>query len=317
MSRLSVVIPLLNEEETLPALHERLKAALPAVTADYEIIYVDDGSTDCSPEILRGLYEQDRQHVRVIEFRRNFGKTAALSAGFNQARGEIIATLDADLQDDPAELPRLIAELENGYDMVVGWRKERQDSAGKLRSSLFFNRVVSRLTGNPFNDLNSGFKVYRREVIKTIRLYSDLHRYIPILATWYGFRVAECPVTHHPRRGGESKYGYGRIARGIIDLLMVLFLTRYLRHPLRLFGWLGLATLSGGLLINLYLAGLWFLRFFSMADVAPIGTRPLLAVVVLGMLLGIQFISIGLIGEMIRYFHFRPSDEYSIRHLWN
>lgn len=315
MVSISVVIPLLNEADNLVLLHEKLSAALVPLDRPYQIIYVDDGSTDQSLAVLQQLHAQD-QHVEIIELRRNFGKTAALVAGFELAEGEVIITMDADLQDDPAEIPGMLAVLDEGYDLVAAWRKQRQDNPGKRRSSAFFNYVASRLTGNRFHDLNCGFKVYRREVIQSIHLYSDLHRFIPMLAVWQGFRVTEKEVIHHPRYAGTTKYGYRRIFRGFTDLIMVLFITRYLRHPLRLFGWTGLIIFLGGGAINLYLAVLWFIRFLGLADVPPIGTRPLLAVGVLSMLLGIQLFSIGLLGEMIRYFTFRPSQEYSVRRIW-
>lgn len=317
LEKISVVVPLYNEAENLPLLYEKLTAVLADLTTEYEIIFVDDGSTDNSLEVLQAIHDRDEAHVCIIEFRRNFGKTAALAAGFRSASGNIIATLDADLQDDPNELPGMIAELGRGYDLVVAWRKQRMDSSGKRRSSRFFNWVTSQLVGGKFHDLNSGFKVYRREVIETIRLYSDLHRYIPILAEAHGFRAVEKVVAHHPRYAGESKYGYGRIARGLMDLLMVLFVTRYLRHPLRLFGWMGITIFMGGMTANLYLGILWFVRMLGLADIPPIGTRPLLAVAILATLLGIQFISIGLLGEMIRYFNYQPQQEYSIRRIWH
>ena len=316
MQSVSVIIPLLNEEPNLVPLHRKLAAVLPALAADYEIIYVDDGSTDGSLAVLCAIREEDPEHVKVIELWRNFGKTAALAAGFRQAAGEIVVTLDADLQDDPAELPGMIAELERGYDLVLAWRQNRMDSSGKKRSSRFFNAATARLTGVSFHDLNCGFKVYRREVIESIRLYSDLHRFIPVLAVWHGYRAIEKPVVHHPRRAGSSKYGYGRIARGLMDLLMVLFVTRYLRHPLRLFGWLGIGTFMVGMGINLYLATLWVIRFLGISEIPPIGTRPLLSVGVLATLIGIQFFSIGLLGEMVRYFNYQPEQEYRIRRVW-
>lgn len=316
MQNVSVVVPLLNEEPNLVLLYDQLSAVLAPITSAYEIVFVDDGSTDRSLDILCSLRETDEEHVRIIEFQRNFGKTAALAAGFDHAAGDVVVTLDADLQDDPAELPGMLDKLEQGYDLVLAWRQKRMDSAGKKRSSRFFNAVTGRLTGVTFHDLNCGYKVYRREVLATIRLYSDLHRFIPVLAVSRGFKAVEVPVVHHPRHAGESKYGYGRIARGIMDLLMVLFITRYLRHPLRLFGWLGMGTFLAGMAVNIYLTILWIIRFLGLADIPPIGTRPLLMVGVLATLIGIQFFSIGLLGEMIRYFNYQPQQEYVIRRMW-
>jgi len=280
----------------------------------YEVIFVDDGSTDASPAILEALFRNDRKHVRVIQFRRNFGKTAGLSAGFSYARGQVIITMDADLQDDPAEIPVMLAKLNEGYDLVAAWRVDRQDPLEKTLPSRFFNFVVSRFTGVELHDFNCGFKVYRRGVTDSVRLYGELHRFIPVLAHQQGFRIAEVPVQHYPRRAGASKYGAKRYVRGFLDFGTVLFLTTYLKRPLHLFGAAGLAVFGIGTVINLYLASLWLLREVGgRVDIGPIGTRPLLIVGVLAMILGIQLISIGLLGEMLRYFTFRPTEEYAIR----
>jgi len=316
MKQISVIIPLYNEEENLRLLHQRLTETLSSLDDSYEIVFVDDGSLDDSLCILRELHKGDSEHVRIVEFRHNFGKTAALVAGFQIAQGDILITMDADLQDDPAEIPGMLAELDKGNDLVAAWRKQRMDTQQKRLSSRIFNAVVSRVAGIKLHDLNCGFKVYRRSVIETVRLYSDLHRYVPVLAAWQGFKVTEKEVIHHPRHAGVSKYGPGRVLRGFMDLIMVLFITKYLRYPLRLFGWIGFLIFSGGGLINFYLACLWLIRFLNLADIPPIGTRPLLSVGILGMILGIQLISIGLLGEMLRYFTYKPDDEYSIRRIW-
>ena len=311
--QLSLVIPLLNEADNLRPLHERLTTSLTQVGRPYEILFVDDGSTDASPVILEELFRRDPAHVRVIQFRRNFGKTAALSAGFAHARGPVIITMDADLQDDPAEIPAMLARLDEGYDLVAAWRVDRQDPLDKRLPSRLFNFVVSRFTGVRLHDFNCGFKVYRRAVTDSVRLYGELHRFIPVLAHQQGFRVAELPVRHHPRHAGVSKYGAGRLLRGFLDFGTVLFLTTYLKRPLHLFGTSGLVIFGLGSLINLYLAVLWLLREVGgVAGIGPIGTRPLLTVGVLAMILGIQLISIGLLGEMLRYFTFRPTEEYTI-----
>ena len=316
MSNVSVVIPLLNEEDNLALLHERLTAVLSALGCTYEIVYVDDGSTDNSLEVLQGLLQADPAHVKIIELQRNFGKTTAMVAAFENTSGEVIITMDADLQDDPNEIPGMLETLDEGNDLVVAWRKERMDRAKKKLSSRIFNKAVSKLAGIPLHDFNCGFKVYRHTVIKSIRLYSDLHRFTPVLAAWNGFRVAERPVVHHPRHSGKSKYGTGRVLRGFMDLIMVLFITRFLRQPLRLFGWLGVTVFGFGVLLNSYFAILWFSRFLDLATVAPIGTRPLFSVGRLSLILGIQLISIGLLGEMIRYFTYRPNEEFVIRKVW-
>jgi glycosyltransferase involved in cell wall biosynthesis len=264
---------------------------------------------------LEDLFRRDPTHVRVIQFRRNFGKTAALSAGFAHVRGQIVVTMDADLQEDPAEIPTMLGKLHEGFDLVAAWRVNRQDPLGKTLPSRIFNFVISRLTGLPVHDINCGFKAYRREVTDRVKLYGELHRFIPILAHQQGFRITELPVQHQPRRAGESKYsGVRRLLRGFLDFGTVLFLTTYLKRPLHLFGTAGLTILGIGSLINLYLACLWLLREVGgMAGIGPIGTRPLLIVGVLAMILGIQLVSIGLLGEMLRYLTYRPTEEYAIR----
>jgi glycosyltransferase involved in cell wall biosynthesis len=275
---------------------------------------VDDGSDDASPGILEDLFRRDAVHVRMLQFRRNFGKTAALSAGFSYARGQVIITMDADLQDDPAEIPAMLAKLDEGYDLVAAWRYNRQDPLDKTLPSRLFNLVVARSTGLRLHDFNCGFKAYRRAVTDSVRLYGELHRFIPVLARQQGFRIAELAVHHHPRRAGVSKYGAKRLLKGFIDFGTVLFLTTYLKRPSHLFGVGGVAVFGLGMLANLYLAVLWVLReVWGMTSIGPIGTRPLLIVAVLAMILGIQLISIGLLGEMLRYFNFRPTEEYTIR----
>lgn len=303
---MSVVIPVLDEEENLLPLCEGLSRALEEVGKDYEIVFVDDGSIDGSFEILTSLYEGDPAHIRVIQFRRNFGKTAALTAGFAEAQGQLIITMDADLQDDPAEIPKLLAKLEEGYDLVVAWRRERQDPLSKRLPSRIFNRVVSLLTGLRLHDVNCGFKVLRKEVASSLKLYGELHRFIPVLAHWRGYKVGELEVVHQPRRHGRSKYGLERFGRGFIDFLVVLFLTYYLKHPLQLFGAIGGALSLSGFAICVYLTVLWFRG-------EGIGSRPLLFAGILAMIVGVQVASIGLLGEMIRNLAYHPEEEYSIR----
>jgi glycosyltransferase involved in cell wall biosynthesis len=247
--------------------------------------------------------------VQVVEFRRNFGKTAALAAGFGHSRGEVIITIDADLQDSPAEIPNLLAKLGEGYDLVAAWRLRRRDPLSKTAPSRLFNWAVATMTGVKLHDFNCGFKAYRRAVTQEVKLYGDLHRFIPVLAHRLGFRVAEVVVSHRPRHTGRSKYGPGRLGRGFLDFLTVLFLTTYLDRPLHLFGPLGIVILAVGTLINIYMA---ILRYMG----ETIGARPLLTLGVLLMLVGLQFISVGLLGEMIRHFTYRPEAEYSIRHVW-
>jgi glycosyltransferase involved in cell wall biosynthesis len=281
-----------------------------SLPAGYEIIFVDDGSSDGSLHILQELHERDRKHVRVIQFRRNFGKTAALAAGFARARGDIVVTLDADLQDDPSELPKLLAKVDEGYDLVGAWRMHRQDPVSKTWPSRLANVTVSTLTGVKLHDMNCGFKAYRREVVHDLKLYGELHRYIPVLAHWKGYSVTEVPVTHHPRRFGQSKYGARRLGRGYIDFLSVLFMTSYLRRPMHLFGMLGSIVAAVGAIIMLYLAGVWIVQ-------GGIGWRPLLFFGITALVVGIQLISVGLLGEMLRNATFRAEEEYSIRQVWD
>lgn len=307
---ISFVIPLLNEEESLPALYETLKAVAESLPLPYEFIFVDDGSTDGSPAVLRNLYQADVDHVRVVEFRRNFGKTAALSAGFSLARGDVVVTMDADLQDDPKELPKLLSKLDEGYDLVGAWRSSRQDNITKRWPSKIANTTVSMLTGLDLRDINCGFKAYRKEVVKDLKLYGELHRYIPVLAHWKGYKVTEVEVTHHPRRYGTSKYGARRLARGYIDFLSVLFLTSYLKRPMHLFGMAGTIIAGLGTVIMLYLVVLWAIQ-------GAIGWRPMLFFGITALVVGIQLISVGLLGEMVRNATFQPEDEYSIRAIWD
>ncbi|MFB0534330.1 MAG: glycosyltransferase family 2 protein [Anaerolineae bacterium] len=303
---LSIVIPVLNEEANLKPLYSELKEALEALGRSYEIVFIDDGSTDGSAQVLTELHQAD-DRVKVVEFRRNFGKTAALTAGFRQSQGQVVVTMDADLQDVPAEIGVLLGELEEGYDLVAAWRFERRDPLSKTLPSRIFNWTVASLTGVRLHDFNCGFKAYRRPVTEEVKLYGELHRFIPVLAFLKGFRIAEVKVFHRPRRAGQSKYGIGRLSRGFLDFLTVIFLTTYLKRPLHLFGTAGIVVFLAGFVINTYLA---YLRFFL--DQA-IGTRPLLLLGVLTMLLGLQIISTGLLGEMLRNLTFRPEEEYSIR----
>ncbi len=288
---LSIVIPVYNEEKNLTPLHAGLKSILEGLAGRYEVIFVDDGSNDDSFSILEKLHRED-SNVKVIQFRKNFGKSAALSAGFSKARGKIIITMDADLQDDAREIPNFIQKLEEGYDLVSGWRSKRQDPFSKILPSRLFNYLTSTLTGVKIHDFNCGFKCYRKEVIEDLSLYGELHRYVPALAHWQGFRVSEIKVKHHPRVHGRSKYGASRLFSGLTDLLTVMFLTKYVKKPLHLFGGVGFLFFLVGLIISVHLAILWFLG-------QGIGNRPLLLLGVLLMLVGFQIISTGLIGEMI------------------
>ena len=297
---LSLVIPLYNEAQSLPELHGALTAALQPYADRCEMIFVDDGSTDGSFEQLRALREDDRR-VKVVRLRSNQGKAAALAAGFRQARGGIIITMDADLQDDPAEIPRLLGKLEDGYDLVSGWKAQRRDPWSRRVLSAMFNRVTSRLTGVELHDFNCGFKAYRLAVIQELRLYGELHRFIPALASWRGFKIGEIEVAHHPRKYGVSKYGAARIPRGFFDLLTVLMLTRYTTRPLHLFGLFGVIVGLAGFGIVTYLSILWLFGQW-------IAGRPLFILGALMVIAGIQLVSFGLLAEMIVYGSNRESD---------
>ena len=309
---ISIVIPLLNEEGNLKLLHQKIVDTLTTTKHPYEIIFINDGSTDNSGQILKTLFDANPDTVQVINFRQNFGKTAGLTAGFKQCRGDVIVTMDADLQDDPAEIPAMFNKLNEGFDLVAAWRFERQDPVDKTWPSRIFNWAVSTFSGLHLHDFNCGFKMYRRAVTDQIPLYSDFHRFIPVLAAKRGFRVTEIPVQHHPRHSGVSKYGAGRAIRGLMDFVTVLFLTNYLKTPLRLFGSIGLIMFGLGILVEFYLLILWFLTALGIYISEPVGTRPLFTVGILAMILGIQLFSTGLLGEMLRYFTFKPEQEYAI-----
>ncbi|HLC02148.1 MAG TPA: glycosyltransferase family 2 protein [Anaerolineales bacterium] len=298
--KISVVVPLYNEAESLPELYDSLVTTLRPYDDRCELIYVDDGSTDGSFETLKELREGDKR-VKLIHLRSNQGKAVALAAGFREARGEIIVTLDADLQDDPREIPRFLQKLEEGYDLVSGWKATRHDPSSRRLLSAVFNRVTSRLTAVKLHDFNCGFKAYRRQVIQELRLYGELHRFIPALASWRGFRIGEIEVGHHPRRYGVSKYGAERIPRGFFDLLTVLMLTRYTTRPLHLFGVFGVIVGLAGFGIVTYLSILWLFGQW-------IAGRPIFILGALMVIAGIQLVSFGLLAEMIVYGSSRESD---------
>lgn len=292
---ISVVIPVYNEQDTLRPLVEKITAVMAQQQiAAYDIILVDDGSSDNSWPGMHQLTVDDPQHVKAVKLRKNFGKSTALSAGFRRAGGKIIFTLDADLQDDPADIPQFLQKLDEGFDLVSGWKTNRQDPYSKTVPSKIYNAVTAGLTGIRLHDFNCGFKAYRREVLEAITIYGELHRYIPVLAYEFGFRIAEIPVHHHPRRHGVSKYGIERYARGFLDLLTVITVTRYIQRPGHLFGGLGLVFGLFGSVSLSYLIVLWFLGF------RPIGNRPLLLFGILAAILAVQLISLGLIAEISR-----------------
>lgn len=290
---LSIVVPAYEEAASLPELVAELHTVCRQQAWTYEVWIVDDGSRDDTWATIAQLHAEDRR-VAGIRLRRNYGKSAALAAGFDHARGRYVATLDADLQDDPHELPALIAKLEEGYDLVSGWKRKRQDPLSKTLPSRFFNRVTRIVSGLPLHDFNCGLKVYRREVVEHVTLYGELHRYIPLLAKWEGFdRITEVEVQHRPRQHGQTKFGLERFIRGFLDLISVIFLTRFAARPMHFFGGLGTLSFLAGFGISLYLT------LDKVIYGNYIGDRPLLLLGLLMILFGAQMFTTGLLGEMI------------------
>jgi glycosyltransferase involved in cell wall biosynthesis len=296
---ITVLIPAYNEAESLPELHAEIARALEGIGRPWEALYVDDGSRDGTEEALAALAAGDPR-VRGVSLRRNFGKSAALATGFRLARGEWIVTLDADLQDDPAELPRLISALEGGLDLVSGWKQDRKDPISKTLPSRLFNAVTSWASGVRLHDFNCGFKLYRREVTQAIEVYGEFHRFIPALAHWAGFRVGEVPVRHRARRYGKSKFGAARFVNGFLDLMSAAFISTSALKPLHVFGRIGLLFLAVG-----FALGGWFV--VQWLGGAPLRVRPLMLFGTGLVLLGIQFILMGLLGEMIAHMGARGS----------
>lgn len=305
--RISAVVPAYNEAESLPKLHEELVAGLDSLGMPWEIVYVDDGSRDGSDLVYERLCAADPR-VRAILLRRNFGKSAALATGFRAVRGELVATLDADLQDDPAELPRLLAALEGGLDLVSGWKVKRHDPITKTLPSKLFNAVTSQVAGIRLHDFNCGFKLYRREVVDAIEVYGELHRFMPALAHWRGFRVGEIGVNHRARRFGRSKFGAARFVNGFLDLLAASFISTSALKPLHVFGRIGVLFLAVGLGL-----GVWFVAQWLHGD--PLRVRPLMLFGAACVLLAIQFILMGLLGEMIA--HQAARADYPVRRRFN
>jgi glycosyltransferase involved in cell wall biosynthesis len=292
---ISVVVPVYNEERSVALLLDELRSTLEGVGADWQAVFVDDGSIDGTFAALTRLHA-GADNVRVVRLRRNFGKAAALAAGFAQAQGDVIVTIDGDLQDDPAEIPRLLAKLDEGFDLVSGWKTRRRDPWSRRLFSRIFNGVAGRISGIRLHDMNCGFKAYRAEVVRGLPLYGELHRFIPVLAHYRGYRIAELPVNHRPRAHGRSRYGPERYLRGFLDLLTVAFMGRYRHRPLHLFGGLGLLLGAVGTAVLAYLT---VVKIGGQA----IGQRPLLTLGVLFVVVGLQFFSLGLISEMITSHH--------------
>lgn len=292
--RLSVVIPVFNEFESIPHLYARLSPVLAAITDSHEIVFVDDGSSDSSVQVISDLVDRHPEVV-LVRHRSNFGKSVAMNTGFNVARGEVIFTMDADLQDEPTEIPKLLSRIEEGNDLVVGLRSNRStnDPLSKIIPSRVANYLTRVVSGLPLRDMNSGLKAYRRELASKLRLHGGLHRYVPVLAHYKGYKICEESVSHNPRQYGHSKYGPSRFLSSLFDLLTVFFLSRFRYRPLHLFGTVGGVASVLGLLIFLYLGGVWVFTD------DPIGKRPLLTFGVVLVVVGVQFASLGLITELM------------------
>ena len=299
----SVVLPLFNEVDSLAILFGELDTAFKNQAVEF--IFVDDGSHDGSWSVVRKLAAADPR-IKAIRLRRNFGKAAALTAGFSVCTGSIVLTLDADLQDNPAEVHRFLKEIESGLDVVSGWKKTRHDPWHKVAPSRLFNWVVSRLTGCQLHDHNCGFKAYRREVLKEVEIYGELHRFIPVLAFARGFKVGEIEVNHRARKFGSSKYGLTRLVKGFLDLMTVRFLTRFRQSPLHILGTMGLVMLLVGGIGMIYMAGYW------LTHPDPIGSRPLLTYSATLLGVGAQLLSLGVLAELVTSYNLRPKDTYSV-----
>lgn len=309
---LSIVIPVYNEVESLDELLSEITEVATAEGYEWEVVFVDDGSRDGSWDKIQQIAAVD-EHVRGLRFRRNFGKAAALSAGFQTARGDVVVTLDADLQDDPHELPRLLAALGEEKDVISGYKQRRLDPWHKVYPSRVFNWMVSRLTGVQLHDHNCGMKCYRREVLDEVRLYGEMHRFVPVLAAARGFRVGELVINHRPRQHGYSKYGVRRFVKGFLDLLTVKFLTGFGQRPQHLLGTIGLVCFLVGSLGMTYLSGYWIAaQLFPEWGLVPLHQRPLALYSVAALLLGAQMVTAGLIGEMLTALGSRETDSYSI-----
>ncbi|MBN1577190.1 MAG: glycosyltransferase family 2 protein [Chitinispirillaceae bacterium] len=304
MRTVSIVIPLYNECESLPVLMEAISAVMDKNADTWEVLFVDDGSTDRSFETIKELRARYGKKLRAVRFNRNYGKSAGLSTGIREANGDVIITMDADLQDDPAAIPELLAKLDEGWDLVSGWKKKRYDPLTFTIPSKLWNVVNSLLSGVKLHDFNCGFKAYRAAAAKSLEIYGDRHRYLPTLAHWNGYTVTELPVPHHPRKYGRSKYGFGKFFNGLMDMLTLLFLRRYLRSPLHFFGLLG---------CGLILLGTGVLGYFGIEWIitGSMHMRPLVLLSVSAIIVGIQFLSFGFLAEIL--INMAPKETYLIR----
>ncbi|RMH79363.1 MAG: glycosyltransferase [Acidobacteria bacterium] len=301
--KLSIVIPAFNEEENVPILYSRLKHVLERLSCEYEVIFVDDGSTDRTWERLKEVAKKDSR-IKLLRFSRNYGQTAAMYAGFQHAKGDVVVTMDADLQNDPEDIPRLLEKMEEGYHIVSGWRRNRKDPFfSRKLPSMIANWLISRVTGVELHDYGCTLKAYRADIIKRLELYGDMHRFLPALTKSLGARVTEIEVRHHPRIHGRSKYGIGRTMRVLLDIMLVKFLNEYLNKPMYIFGTLGFILLFTGLLALSYLVSV---KLFMEED---IGKRPLLLLSVLFILAGIQLLSTGIIAELLVRIYYRSKSE--------
>lgn len=303
---ISFILPVYNEEHSLNELYASIFKVMETLDQAYEILFVNDGSTDTSPEVIRQIISTD-DRVKLINLRKNFGKSVALNLGFKRARGDIIFTMDSDLQDDPAEIPKFLEAIQKGADLVTGWKVNRKDPKEKTIPSKIFNTIVSKMSGLKLKDYNCGFKCYTRRVTQEVRLYGELHRFVPFLAYKKGFKVKEIPVKHHERKFGVSKFGLERYARGFFDLLTVVFITNYLKRPMHLFGWIGSGFFFAGLVLFSYLFfGRWIFG-------ESVGTSPLFAISILLLGNGIQIFILGLVAELIVHNKEREDlDSYSV-----
>ncbi len=306
---ISVVIPIYNEAASISQLYEEIVGVMGLLKKSYEIIFIDDGSIDESFKILENISKKAKGagiKLTCLRFRKNFGKSGALLAGFRETKGDIVITMDGDLQDDPHEIPHFLERINQGCDFISGWKVVRKDPLSKVIPSKIFNFTTSFITGINLHDFNCGFKCYKKEVIKEIKIYGELYRYIPVLVAWRGFKIGEMKVGHRPRKFGKSKFGIKRFAKGFVDFITIMFLTKYAGRPLHFFGISGLLLSTAGFLVCVYLSFIWFM------GQKPIGNRPLLLFGVLLILSGIQFISIGLMGELITNSSHRDEDLYLV-----
>lgn len=289
--KISIIIPLYNEEESVIPLSHDIRKAISRLNTDYEVIMIDDGSIDSSLLKLKEITKTDKR-FRYFSFRKNYGKSAALQIGFKAATGDVVVTMDADLQDDPHEIHNLLKKLDEGYDLCSGWKKKRQDPFIKKMSSKFFNFVTRVISGIKIHDFNCGLKAYRKEVVENVKVYGELHRYIPVLAKWQGYTITEIPVMHHPRRYGKTKFGISRFFKGFIDLITVIFVTRYIKRPMHFFGFLGALSFLAGIIVLGYLTVLWIQGI-------PLSNRPMIFLGMLLIIVGVQLFAVGLLGEVI------------------